>query len=157
MSTISFYSSARAYFASEWGSCVPVTGRGGPGFVDRSNFRLRSQVMRIFLLSRLRVVARLRLPAVVAVCFLLLTSQMHAQALSGMTGTVTDSTGAVIPDAKVTVTNNATAVTSDTVTSSAGSYSITDLIPGIYTVKIEKAGFKSSVHNSVYVDPAKKS
>lgn len=113
--------------------------------------------MRIFLLSRLRVVARLRLPAVVAACFLLLTSQMHAQALSGMTGTVTDSTGAVIPDAKVTVTNNATGVMSDTVTSSAGSYSITDLIPGIYTVRIEKAGFKSSVHNSVYVDPAKKS
>jgi hypothetical protein len=77
---------------------------------------------------------------------------LRAQALSGISGTVTDPSGAVVPDAKVIATNDATAVSTQTLTSSVGTYTITDLIPGAYTVRIEKAGFATAVLKNVHVD-----
>jgi Cna protein B-type domain. len=92
--------------------------------------------------------------SVLGICLLLLAldSSLAAQGLSGISGTVTDSSGAVVPDAKVTVTNVATNVSASVMTGSAGSYMITDLIPGTYTVKIEKTGFSVGVLSSVHVD-----
>src|SRR5579862_661905 len=78
-------------------------------------------------------------------------SGLQAQGLSGMTGTVTDASGAVVPEAKVTVTNNSTNVVHTAVTTSQGTYFITDLIPGSYTVKIEKQGFETAVLENVNV------
>ncbi|HEX4164761.1 MAG TPA: TonB-dependent receptor [Bryobacteraceae bacterium] len=76
----------------------------------------------------------------------------NAQTLSSIGGTVTDSSGAVIGNAKVTVKNDATQVSKTAETSSAGTYTVTDLIPGTYTVTVDDAGFQSSVHNGVGVD-----
>ncbi len=94
------------------------------------------------------------LAAHLAVCLLLLSAplRLDAQALSGVTGTVTDDSGAVIADAKVTVTNNSTNVVNSTVTSSAGTFTIIDLTPGSYTVSIEKVGLKTWVSRNVTVD-----
>src|ERR1700733_13425250 len=78
---------------------------------------------------------------------------VHAQALSGINGTVTDQTGAAVSDAKVTATNVGTGVKSYAVTSSAGTYTITDLNPGTYAVLIEQTGFQSAVLNNIVVDP----
>jgi hypothetical protein len=91
--------------------------------------------------------------AVLAICLavLLCPHELRAQALSRINGDVTDQAGAAVPDAKVTVTNVDTNVSKSTTTTSAGTYLITDLIPGTYTVKIEKAGFKTSVSNAVVV------
>src|SRR5580704_33072 len=93
------------------------------------------------------------LPAclVLGLLFLFLPSWLGAQGLSGITGTVSDASGAVVPDAKVTVTNNATNVVHTAVTTSQGTYFITDLVPGAYTVKIEKDGFKTEVLHAVNV------
>src|SRR5256884_7362255 len=95
-----------------------------------------------------------RFLAALAGALLLLSSpaSLRAQALSGITGTVTDQSGAVVPDAKVTVANTARGVVSTAVTSSAGTYTITDLVPGAYTVKTEKAGFATSVSHNVLVE-----
>jgi len=76
----------------------------------------------------------------------------HAQALGGMVGTVTDSSGAAITKANVSATNDATSVKSHAVTSSAGTYAITDLLPGVYTVKVEAPGFQGFVSGGVHVD-----
>jgi hypothetical protein len=94
-----------------------------------------------------------------AICFLIasLSTKLPAQALSGITGVVTDATGAVVPNARVTVTNTATGVSSHSVTSSSGTYTITDLIPGTYTVQIELEGFQTSVHNGVLVEVGRQS
>jgi hypothetical protein len=81
----------------------------------------------------------------------------NGQALSGINGTVTDSTGGVVANAKVTATNNATQVSKTAVTSSAGTYTITDLIPGSYTVKVDLTGFQSSVHSGVGVEVGRNS
>ncbi len=82
---------------------------------------------------------------------------MHAQTLSGIRGTVTDQSGLAVSDAKVSVDNEDTGVRRSTQTASAGNYYITDLIPGTYTVTVEKQGFKSSVQKNVSVQAATKS
>ena len=71
------------------------------------------------------------------------TGKLNAQALASITGTVTDTSGAVVANANVTVTNDATNVSKTTASSSAGSYTVTDLIPGTYTVKVESPGFQT--------------
>ncbi len=79
-------------------------------------------------------------------------SLARAQQVSGITGTVTDQSGAVVPGANVTVTNDATMVASRAVTSPVGAYTITDLIPGTYTVRVEKQGFEAAVITNVVVE-----
>jgi hypothetical protein len=68
----------------------------------------------------------------------------HGQGITGtITGTVTDTTGAAVPGATVTIrdtdTNNVHTVT----TSDAGTYTVTQLAPGPYSVKVEKKAFKT--------------
>ena len=75
----------------------------------------------------------------------------HAQALNGINGTITDQSGSVVANAKITILNVDTGVRRNAESSSAGSYYITDLISGIYTVTVEKPGFKSSVQKNVVV------
>lgn len=82
---------------------------------------------------------------------LLLPSRLGAQALSGINGTVTDASGAAVAGANVTATNIDTSVSKSMATTSAGTYYITDLIPGTYTVKVEKTGFKAFVQQGVVV------
>ena len=58
-------------------------------------------------------------------------------------GTVTDSTGAVVPGANVTVTNNDTGVITKYVTNGSGLYDTNSILPGSYTVLFGKGGFQS--------------
>ena len=87
----------------------------------------------------------------VALLLVLLPANLHAQAVSRINGEVTDQADALVPDAKVTVTNVDTNVSQTTTTTSAGTYLVIDLIPGTYTVKIEKPGFKTYVSKDVTV------
>jgi len=75
-----------------------------------------------------------------------------AQSLSGISGTVTDSAGAVIGETAVEATNTATGVVNRATTSSAGTYVLTGLLPGPYTVSFSAKGFETSVHNGVTVE-----
>src|SRR5215469_3840203 len=71
----------------------------------------------------------------------------YAQAdLGSCSGIVTDSTGAVIPNAEVTLTNVATGAVRTTVTNSKGEYGLTQLLPASYTVKVNAPGFSSASH-----------
>ena len=60
-------------------------------------------------------------------------------------GTVTDSTGGVLPGVTVTVTNTATAVQQNVVTDESGRYRVLYLNPGSYSVAAELSGFKKFV------------
>jgi Carboxypeptidase regulatory-like domain len=92
-----------------------------------------------------------------AICLFLAAAQnLHGQASSGITGTVTDASGAVVPGATVTATNSVTGVSTIGVSQASGGYIIIDLIPGIYTVKVEKTGFQTFVANNVAVEPGGK-
>ena len=79
-----------------------------------------------------------------AIALLFLTSVIaHAQISTGsINGTVSDSTGAVINGASVTLTNTDTGVQRTTQTTQTGRYSLTEVPPGRYSLKVEKRGFR---------------
>ncbi len=77
---------------------------------------------------------------------------LYAQANAGLTGTVTDSTGAIVSGASVTITDQGTGQQNHSTTSSAGTYAVTGLTPGVYSVTVEATGFKKEVQNSVNVE-----
>lgn len=71
------------------------------------------------------------------------TSQASAQAVYGsILGTVTDPSGAAVNGAKVTVTSQTKNVSTDSTTNDSGNYSVTHLIPDVYSIHITAAGFK---------------
>src|SRR5438552_1781334 len=66
-----------------------------------------------------------------------------AQSIYGsVRGLLTDTTGAVIPGAKVTLINQGTNAARSTTSSALGEYVFSDVIPGTYTIAVEAAGFK---------------
>ncbi len=69
------------------------------------------------------------------------TSLLWAQSTSRVAGTVQDKSGAVVEGASVTLTNEATRVAVHTTTTSAGTYVFDGIVPGTYTITIEKSGF----------------
>ena len=68
-------------------------------------------------------------------------------ATGSIQGTVTDPNGAVVPNASVTITNQATGQASKLTSSASGTYASGALIPGQYTVRIEAKGFQTQVIN----------
>jgi len=68
---------------------------------------------------------------------------------AAISGTVTDTTAAVVPQVKVTARNLATNVSRGTTTDGSGTYRITSLVPGIYDVLVEHAGFKTVEYSRV--------
>ncbi len=78
-----------------------------------------------------------------------------AQAVTGtLLGTVQDTTGAVVPNANITLTNDGTDVTNKTTSSQQGFYTFPNLVPGQYSITVEAKGFKTEVakHNQVNVE-----
>jgi hypothetical protein len=97
-----------------------------------------------------------RMKAVLTACLgaglAFLPAVVHAQAVYGsIYGTVTDASGAAVPGATVTVTdeNKGTSVT--TKTNETGNYTVEHMIPDLYTVKVEMTGFKTFETNHLQV------
>lgn len=90
-----------------------------------------------------------------AMSLLLAPTGVLAQASLGrLSGVVRDQTGAVVPGAKVTITNEGRGQTVLTTTSNAeGIFVAPQLSPGSYTVKLEAEGFKTASYNEVKVEP----
>src|ERR1700709_2166367 len=81
---------------------------------------------------------------------LLLSGRAVAQEFRGtISGTVTDSTGAVIKDAQVTIAETSTNTINRTRTDGAGQYVVPFLQPGTYQIVVEMASFKKDVRNGV--------
>jgi hypothetical protein len=66
-------------------------------------------------------------------------------------GIVKDSQGAVIPGATVTIVNKETNLTRETTTNTEGAYTLTNVLPGQYDVKVSLSGFRESVRSNVPV------
>src|SRR5208282_4275411 len=102
---------------------------------------------------------RVRLCAMAVAVFLLsaATALMRAQDTASLTGTVLDSTGAVLPGAQVAVTNTEHGISRTTVTNSDGEYSVPALpAPSSYNVTITAQGFKKYEAKGVVLDVARK-
>src|SRR5215813_1481391 len=91
--------------------------------------------------------------ALAGVLCILFGSAARAQRLDGsLRVTVTDKTGAMVEDARVTVTNEATNVATTATSSSAGTYVFPNLLVGTYRVTVEKDGFKKFLSKGVTVE-----
>jgi Carboxypeptidase regulatory-like domain len=102
------------------------------------------------------VFTRARLPMLFAALLLLMlcvfAAPANAQFNSGFTGTVVEQSGAAVPGAKITVTNQATSVSQFTVSSESGTFRIPSLPEGVYTIEIEAKGFKNWTQRDVQLE-----
>lgn len=94
----------------------------------------------------------------IVLCGLVLaaTGSLPAQTYQGrILGTIRDSSGGVIVDAKVTVTNTGKKVSRDLVTNSVGAYVAPALEPGVYVVSAQAPGFKRTESSPFRLEVAK--
>src|SRR4051812_46748935 len=75
---------------------------------------------------------------------LVLAAPVFAQTLGEITGHVSDSSGAAIPGAAITLTSLSTNAARTTVSTDSGDYTFPSVPPGLYTLRTEHAGFKSA-------------
>lgn len=86
--------------------------------------------------------------AMLAQCWMIVPAS--AQSIQGsLVGTITDSTGAGVPNVKVTATNERTSFARGTQTNGVGLYDLPNLEPSEYTIKAEAAGFKTYSNTKV--------
>jgi len=90
---------------------------------------------------RLHPLAALLLPVALLLLAIDVTPTAHAQGLGSIVGTVVDPSGAAVAGAKVTATQSATGVVTETVTNSSGGYVFPALPPTGYDVTISAPGF----------------
>ena len=99
--------------------------------------------------SRLRLLTAAALT--LSMC-LLTASQSTAQVLYGsVVGTVKDSSGATIPGATVSIVNKGTSASRDVTSSEDGAFSIVNVLPGQYDLKVSLQGFREYVNTNVPV------
>src|SRR5215467_12589394 len=88
---------------------------------------------------------------IVIVCAISISAQSNK---GGISGTVTDQNGAVVPGATVTITNIGTNKQQTVTTSDQGSFALSSLEPVDYSIQVEMKGFKKSLIAKVKVDTA---
>jgi len=104
----------------------------------RTAIREKTRPMRTRTLGHLPTVA-----AVVLLALLLAPDAAAQQATAKILGTITDQQGLLVPDVKVTVTNTATNVSSETTTDKYGFYQVLNLPIGIYKITASHEGFRT--------------
>ena len=95
-----------------------------------------------------------KIAAVIGIIFSLCAFvTLQAQVESGkIVGTVKDASGAVVPNAAVTITETQTNLRARTKTDNDGEYVVTELKSGEYTVEVERAGFKKALQTAFKLD-----
>lgn len=90
----------------------------------------------------------------IALLFSLVSAtQVFAQSITtgDVTGTITDPTGAVVPNAALTLTNNDTSIAKQATSSADGTYRFAFVLPGTYTLDVKAAGFRDQQTKDVIV------
>src|SRR5258708_1150493 len=101
---------------------------------------------------KMRTVSSALLPGLfLAMAFLSIPNAHAQQTLGGITGTVTDSSGAVISGATVTLIGDQTKLNRTQTTSTTGSYAFVNLPLGSYTLSFTQQGFQSQNIPSIQV------
>jgi len=94
------------------------------------------------------------LPFLALAVLLLSNTSSHGQSTATVRGTITDSKGAVVPNATVIVRNKATSLERTTQTDGDGNYQIASLPAATYTIEVRGTGFKTQLADSVVVGVA---
>ena len=93
----------------------------------------------------------MNLRRVLLVVVLLTVAAVGQSFRGGILGTVTDASGASVPDAKVTATNNGTGLVRETTTDADGNFSFTELPLGTYFITATKTGFRTQTATDIQV------
>ena len=101
--------------------------------------------------NRKRLALALRATCGVLFAFVLTVAAFAQESRGTIIGRVADGAGAVMPGVKVEINNTATNVTTSATTNEDGRFSVPFLLPGVYRVSAEKAGFKRFVQTGVEV------
>src|SRR6201986_3497346 len=89
--------------------------------------------------------------------FLLSTAAFAQRDLGTVTGAITDAQGAAVPNAKLTLTEDATGVSYNIVSNDSGSFTRPALKAGTYTVTVEASGFQKAQEKNILVNPGEPS
>src|SRR5260370_4198366 len=116
--------------------------------IHRSN--LNNAFGKLRSIGSLLAVLALLLGAISCASVLVVAASASAEKVTGLiTGTVTDPSGAAVPGATVTVVNERTSATRSATTNEQGSFSFPELDPGVYTLTVNKTGFKKLTERNV--------
>src|SRR5579864_8267843 len=86
-----------------------------------------------------------------AVCLITLPV-LFSQTTAGLTGALTDSSGAVMPGVKVTLVNTETGAQREVVTNDSGIYGFTALPPGVYKLTFQQTGFAQETREGIRLE-----
>jgi hypothetical protein len=84
-----------------------------------------------------------------ALAVVLTSVTLQAQTFGEITGSITDSSAAVVPAATVTIINTQTNQTRTVQTNESGNYTVPFLVPGSYELRVQQQGFKGAVHRGI--------
>ena len=97
-----------------------------------------------------RQVTRVPLMVLIVALLLSVSQTLSGQAVNGtLLGTVNDTTGAAVSNAKIVATQTAMGAIHETMTNESGNYTFPDMQPGPYRVTVESAGFKKAVQENI--------
>ena len=91
----------------------------------------------------------------IVLCFLAVPGFSQSTSSTGVVGRVTDSTGAVITGAKVHVIDPSTNSDRTVTTNDSGDYTVQNLPPATYTIRVEKTGFKTASLTNIPLEVGK--
>jgi hypothetical protein len=87
-----------------------------------------------------------------ALLLVLLTPVLFGQAVTSLTGVVTDPSGAVVPGATITIVNTQTGVQRENTSNGEGRYSFPSVLPGTYNLTAKKTGFTAVEVKNITLD-----
>jgi len=88
--------------------------------------------------------------AFAALCLLFLATPVLSQSTNAtISGTIQDTTGALVPGVSLTATNTGTGVMTSVLTNDSGTYSFPSLLPGTYKLSAELTGFQTQTYTDV--------
>jgi len=89
---------------------------------------------------------------IVVLCFVV-SPPLRAQVAGGtLSGTITDASGAVVPNAEVVIKNSATGITKTITTNAEGFYTAPNLLPGNYEVGVSATGFNTEIKKGIVIN-----
>lgn len=111
----------------------------------------RKGTLNVFARSNQKYSRTLKLLCALATVMALAFPAFGQRTTGTLRGQVLDPSGAVVPNAQVTITNQETAVVTRVTTTSAGTYNVPSLLPGLYKLSMEAKGFRTLVKTDVNV------
>src|SRR5258706_14480483 len=150
------WSNGRAAFSSDRRrarkKCTSLSERIKKSDKTDQNPQPRTELFGIIIKPSLEVTMSIRFWTALAFTLALFAGPLKAQSTLGtITGLITDSSGAVIPNAVVVATNTATGAKAQTITSSTGNYVVPNLPVGPYEVTVAISGFKAWTRSGINV------